>query len=341
MSALLPWFTGGSLYLQLKCRAHISRTAFSLIHLPPPSNSEDLTEVLEAITNEPDMAKGLQFYQTPSSNDFSLESIGASSTSTILDQKTNPLYSIYMYAYWRSDNGNGHNDINVAREDMMFLSDPVDYYGHTIITDEFEKKSGYNPALTAETIRVTNMWMATVQSLYEGVELCHVGPDDIDELTYINPIDKAAAFWIGTHDDVTSSEGGSLYAWANKLNLSGGTGFVPNDEIVDGLILLQSTLKSCLDGWDATITDEQEYEMKKTVGTVIRAMTAPLVESLVSYASKVAGATEPDAEMDDYMIVSRCLELGHVLRLLKSSPYTPFSTKSALCIGHVASNQYL
>ena len=60
---------------------------------------------------------------------------------------------------------------------MKFLNQDVDFYAHTIINDEFGKKSGYDSQLTADTIRVNNLWMATVQALYNAVQLCDEADD--------------------------------------------------------------------------------------------------------------------------------------------------------------------
>ena len=271
------------------------------------THSEDLTELIEAISAEPDATIGQQLYSkyTPGSK-FSLQSIGANISSTILDQTTNPLYAIYLHGYYRSVNGNG-NTADQKREDMKFLGEKVDYYGHTIITDEFTKASGYDSELNAETIRVTNMWMATVQSLYDASALCHTGPDDMDSLTYVSPIDKAAAFYYGTHDDETSSEGGSLYAWVarTRQRFSGDDGFDVNDGMKKGFSTLQSTLTNCLDVWDTEITDEQEYEMDKLVVMLTNQMTIPLVQNLIYYANEVAKVETPDTTTIDYLIVSR------------------------------------
>lgn len=193
---------------------------------------------------------------------------------------------------------------------MKFLDEKVDYYGHTIITDEFNKPSGYNSELNAETIRVTNMWMATVQSLYDASTLCHVGPDAVDQLTYVSPIDKAAAFYYGTHEDETSDKGGSLYAWTARTRnqFVSGAGFNANDAIKVGFSTLQSTLTDCLRAWDDEITDEQEYEMDKLVNDLIGRMTVPLVQNLIYWANENAKVEEAEMNTVDYMIVSTCCD---------------------------------
>ncbi|KAL7522638.1 hypothetical protein ACHAWX_007338 [Stephanocyclus meneghinianus] len=260
------------LYGMATCLTHVEAAASGPLlggqYLPTTDVGfiEDLTLLIEAIAAEPDATKGQQFYSkfTPNSK-FSLESIGANASSTILDDSTNPLYAIYMYAFWKSPNGNGKNGQHMPRDQMLFLDDAVDFYGHTIITNEFEKDSGYNATFNAETIRVTNMWMATVQSLYEAAALCHQGPDDIDPLTYVSPIDKAAAFYFGTHEDESSIEGGSLYAWTSRTRrfFVNDAAFVVNDAMKNGIIQLQQLLTKCLSAWDSETTDEEEYEMEK------------------------------------------------------------------------------
>lgn len=281
-----------------KCRFHSLST-----------NREDLTELIEAIATQPDATLGRQYYEkyTPDST-FSLQSIGSDENAIL--NPSNPLYALYMYGYYRSANGNGYTAD--AEGDKMFLSQPVQYYGHTIISDEFTKASGYDSNLNADTIRVTNMWMATVQSLYDASSLCHVGPGEMDALTYINPVDKAAAFWYGTAEDATSTEGGSLYAWMKRSNslFVKGSGYNPTLAVQEGLKFLQSYLADCLEVWVAEVTDQQEYDMDKKVSEIISAMTVPLVRNLIYYANQVAGTQgEKDATTVDYLIVSLLIEV--------------------------------
>lgn len=273
---------------------------------PTPTHSEDLTLLIEAISTESDPTIGQSLYTkfTPNS-DFSLESIGSSDSSTILNATTNPLYSIYMYGYYKSPNGSG-NDSTKDRANMLFLEDPVDYYGHTIITNEFEKPSGYNATLNAETIRVTNMWMATVQSLYDAQALCDAGPGDwYDPLNDANPVDKAAAFYFGTHEDDTSSEGGSLFAWVARTRekFVSEAGFLVNDAMVYGLVTMQTMLDDCL-ALTGTEKTEKQYELNKLVNDLTQKMTIPLVQNLIYWANEVAQSNAEDKETEDFMIVS-------------------------------------
>jgi hypothetical protein len=233
----------------------------------------------------------------------------------------------------------------VDRDDMMFLNNKVDYYGHTIITDEFTKASGYDSNLNAETIRVTNMWMAAIQSLYDSSALCHTGPDGLDQLTFVSPIDKAAAFYYGTHEDESSVEGGSLYAWAARTRnlFSGDSGWNANDVVKEGLTTLQATLTDCLTVWDTDITDEQEYEMDKLVNTLANGMTVPLVQNLIYYANEVAESDAVDATTVDYLIVSggECCEFAVHATNHSSLVCTTNFFIAALCIGNSATTQSL
>jgi len=58
------------------------------------------------------------------------------------------------------------------------------------------------------TIRVTDVWMAVVQSLYDAVALCDEGIDPTvaeESGGSINPVDVAAAFWFGDLADGTNN----------------------------------------------------------------------------------------------------------------------------------------
>ena len=221
-----------------------------------------------------------------------------------------------MYALWRSAHGNGQDDKDLPRLSMQFLNEPVDYYGHTIIMDEFRKKSGYNPTLTADTIRVTNMWMATVHYLYEGVALCSQGLMNQDDPNFVDPIDEAAAFWIGTHEDADSSEGGSLYAWANRIHdkFVSSSLFVPNKEILNGMKKLKMDLAACLKPTTGeTERSNMAYEMRILVDDVTRYMTVPLVQSLIFSMSDLIQLDDNDADETDYMILYALVTLPPII----------------------------
>lgn len=304
---------------------HLLWTLLSFFHLPhkaagdasdsllsgqyqPTTNIDhiiQLTELIEAIEkNTNGLATAEFFYQTES-HGLSLEKISSNadgddfsydSPTHFLDQNTNPLYAIYMFGLWRGVHGNGKAGINVPRESMKFLSQPVDFYGHTIIQAEFEKESGYNAEVTAQTIRVANLWMATVQALYNGVQMCVERPADYEEPNFVNPIDMAAAFWIGTQEDESELGGGSLYAWAKDIG-DKFTGLDVNAKIVDGLNSLQLTIQNCF----SEPEDEGKLvaDMRAVVDNITRLMTVPLVQSLLWHSTNLG-----DANNRDFVVVS-------------------------------------
>lgn len=278
-----------------------------------------LTEVIGAIErNTNGLAQAESFYKLET-HGLSLATISNSNEdnfsysdpSHFLNQKVNPLYAIYMYGLWRGVHGNGNAGNDVPRESMKFLSKPVDFYPHTIIQAEFEKSSGYDAEVTAQTIRVTNMWMATVQSLYNGVQMCVERPDDYDEPNFVNPIDMAAAFWIGNQEEESAVGGGSLYAWAKDIG-SKFTGQDANVQILQGLKSLQTTLQKCL-----TVPGNSESEaadMRAVADNITRWMTVPLVQSLLWHSTSLG-----DANKRDFVVVSRISELESFTILLLQS----------------------
>ena len=274
----------------------------------PTSNIDhiiQLTELIEAIElNTNGLAEAELFYRTEVEG-LSLEKLSNSNEedfsysnpSHFLDQTTNPLYGIFMYAFWRSVHGNGKTGSDVPRDAMKFLSKPVDFYPHTIILAEFEKTSGYDAEITAQTIRVANMWMSSVQSLYNGVQMCNERPADFDEPSFVNPIDMAAAFWIGSQDD-DSSTGGSLYAWAKDVG-SKFTGQDVNVQIVQGLNSLQNSIKDCFAAPLENASD-MAAGMRAVADNITRLMTVPLVQSLLWHSTNLS-----DANNRDFVVVSR------------------------------------
>ena len=278
------------------------------ISFQPNDNSllrTDLTELLEAIESYTDNpSQGLELYKkTTDLLDTSLESLSTSTDVSNANRKNNPLYSIYMYGLYRSKNGNGDEE-DIARAGMEFQDKPIDSYGNSIILDEFSKPSGYNSAFAVETIRATNMWMAAVSALYEGVSLCKEGSaSDRDAPNYVDPIDKAAAFWIGTHEDVEESEGASLYAWASRLDDQfddeGDTTFIVNDKIIEGLKELQTQLGNCLTTSENDDKKELAYKMRSYADDVARYMIVPLVQSLLYYMAEFAGDADLSIEVED------------------------------------------
>ncbi len=266
----------------------------------------NLTDQLEAIENASDYSIAFDIYN--SDDPGSLKSLSTDSLYTAGSFNTNPLYPIYMYALWQSANGDGTLD------NKEFDDSPVGLFGDTIIMDEFEKKSGFNAQLTAETIRATNMWMAATNALYAGVHICS-NSELADEPSYVNSIDKAAAFWIGTHKDPDSSEGGSLYAWSNRIDAKfaelSGSDFDANVKILDGLNELQTEFSKCLGSSNATEKEDIAYKMRVYADDVARYMTVPLVQSLI-HSMAIAGDSPASIEETDRVILYALLALPQI-----------------------------
>lgn len=299
-----------------------------------------LSELVRAISLEDDITNGTALYQTQALGKISLESIvypGIDTASLVLEDndfgsgflnpKTNVLYSLYMHAYWNSVHGNNGQDGTatdggepLARPYYKYLDEKVDYYAHSVINAEFSKRSGYDPMLTAETVRILCLWNAAIQSLYDAVELCadaSVGdvidgssgngtttPNlvvvDVNDPSYISPVDRAAAFWSGDHipqwdsdgdgiPDVEDTDDFTLYLWADRIRtnfnnpIPGEVLFDANKEIVAGLTNMQTLLGQCLSSPSLDTTQN----MRMVAEDITRFMTVPLVQSLIHYAAGV------------------------------------------------------
>ena len=314
-----------------------------LLSLPPPQLSMNLShlysvalsELIRAISLENDIANGTALYQTQALGKISLESIvypGADTAALVLQDndfgtgflnpKTNVLYNLYMHAYWNSVHGNNSPESTdgepLARPYYSYLDEKVDYYAHSIINAEFSKSSGYDPTLTAETIRVLCLWNAAIQSLYDAVEVCadaSVGDvidgssnettpvlvtADINDPSYISPVDKAAAFWSGDHiprgdadgdgfPDVDDTDDFTLYSWTERIRtyfanpIPGEVLFDANNEILAGLKNMQTLLGQCL----SSPSPDTALSMRIAAEDITRYMTVPLVQSLIHYAAGV------------------------------------------------------
>ena len=287
----------------------------------PQYRSVGLTELLEAIAIEDDIDSGTSLYKQKTPDGISLEGIGVGDDS-FLDASTNPLFAIYMYAYWRSTNGSGKDGNDQPRSEMQWLDEIVDQYGHTIIMDEFGKDSEYDSLLTADTIRVTNVWMATVQSLYNAVEQCDERDDDnndVDDPMFVNAVDQAAAFWFGDIENLADFTGGTMYAYAERIReqfqLKDNSNNV-NEKMIFGLNYLKTTLSECL---DPTISDDdaeaKALQMRMRVDELTRYMTVLLVQNLIHHAALVATSSETpkDPNLIDYVILYGLVTLPQII----------------------------
>jgi len=305
--------------------------------------SVGLSELINAIHIENDITNGTSLYKL-SPLGVSLESLTytppTTSTSTTkqqsyLSSSNNPLYNIYQYAYYRSSNGSGggssRNTIHQTKSQMTFLSSPISNYAHTIITDEYKKTSGYDSTLTSETIKVMSVWMSVVQSLYNAVTLCDEGiKPDIDDGSYVNPIDVGAALYVGnlqSTDGSSIESSNSLYAWVTKAsnNFEMSSDVLPanvqnvlqegnislSERILNGLVELQTLLPTCWQSTTAKDNDDDNdvaQQMRIKVDDITKLLKIPLVQNLIYYSASVAtgGDNEAPTARDtiDWVIVS-------------------------------------
>ena len=294
-----------------------SRRNVYKIPLPRSQNREELTELIDAIQNEPSQDRGNTFYTDVLREKISLESlsnkVASNNLQIYLNPATNPLYNVYMYSLYRSPHGSGFEKDDI-RDMMKFLSEDVDNYGHTIIQDELKKQSGYDRSLTTETIRVISVWMSTIQSLYDAVKVCEQGGglEVLEAPEFVNPVDAAAAFWFGNLDDENDTTGGSMYAWAarardNFVFQSDLTGFDANKDLLTDLNTMQGMLNDCMDFSktpDIGSRNVATKEMRELADGMSGKMTVPMVQNFIHYGTLRATSISEDILDQDYMIVS-------------------------------------
>jgi hypothetical protein len=226
-----------------------------------------------------------------------------------------------MHAYWRSTHGSGSSSISSSsqqqhqsRSEYTFLDQLVDNYGATIVENMFTKPTGYNPTLTSETIKVITSWMGFIQSIYDAVTLCALDENangdvmttlttNINDPSYISPVDIAAAFWYGnfrtSEPNQDPKNDGSLYAWTilAKSNfgpiMDFGNGlFDTNDAITSSLSKIQKLLPTCLVSRNSGQEEEQvtEYakQMRNVADDIVRYATVPMIQQLVHHCATLA-----------------------------------------------------
>lgn len=292
----------------------VGATSQSLLSYTPSTNVQSIIQLtvdIEKIQKESDKDTSYVIYDKDEA--VSLKHVSTNQYFSSYSRKTNPVYSLYMFSLWKSVNGG-----TADGGDKEFDNKPVEFFGNSIVEDEYNKPSGYNPQLTGETMRVAIMWMATVQSIYEGVEFCStLTAEDYPDL--VNPIDKAAAFWIGNQQDTESVDGGSLYAWTNRMHqLFDTPSFDANDQILKNLSKLKSDLDLCL---EETKLDDEKEEILQSMWSVAKstttAMTVPLMQNLLHSIAIAAGkATSPGVDQvtnSDSMILFALVTLPQLM----------------------------
>jgi len=136
----------------------------------PTSNVDHIVELTvtnELISKSATYSDGLSLY-TQEEDGVSLACLSTGNDWKYITT-SNPLYVIYMYGLWISDDGDNSAD---GYSNKMFADGAILSYGDTIVTDEFDKKSGYDAELTAQTISVMNVWMAMSTEMYRAATAC-------------------------------------------------------------------------------------------------------------------------------------------------------------------------
>jgi hypothetical protein len=268
---------------------------------------------------------GLAFYTQETAVGVSLQTLSTGSEWNFVTN-INPMQIIYMYGLWIS--GDGDNDSN-GYSNKQFDGGDIAQYGNTIIIDGFNKNSGYDEQLSAETIRVMNVWMAMVTELYKAVESC-IDSSASTTPSGFNPIDHAAAFWFGSAtDDVQSvNAGGSLHAWATRAAASfieQSTGV--NDEMITTLNKLQSNYATCKD-LARDDANEVANDMRKDVLDISRLMTIPIVQNFITDLASKSGKTPSER---DYLIVSQPCTLLNIIYDVNFLPLSHCVLSNHLC----------
>jgi hypothetical protein len=204
-----------------------------------------------------------------------------------------------MYGLWSSDLGDNDGD---GYSDKMFNDEPILTYGDTIVSDEINKSSGFDPDLSAETIRITNMWMAATTELYRAAESCRNGYVNRAHKGF-NPVDFAAALWYGYEQNPDLTTGGSLYAWAKRIQNS----FVDqsdgaNEQIRIKLVELQQDFASCK-GLADSQAELKGAQMKHKVDEITRWMLVPLVQYFIHHLATESGLVEKTGDERNSMVL--------------------------------------
>ena len=239
-------------------------------------HSVKLTKDLEFIGKAGSYDEGIRYYSTLS-DQTSLKCLSTGNRWTHITT-SNPLYVTYMYGLWVSDDGDNDSD---GFSNKQFDGGDILEYGDIVVMDEFNKKSGFDNKLTAETIRVMNVWMAMATELYRASTSCRDGYIT-DTFQGFNHVDYAAAFWYGDQDDPEKSDGASLYSWAKWTEAKFTDGMKVTDQMQGKLSELQEKFEDCRD----MAKDEQKklgIEMKHKADEITRLMVVPMVRYFIHH----------------------------------------------------------
>lgn len=187
--------------------------------------------------------------------------------------KDNPFYHMFRYAFWDL----GYN--REGEDDGSFDGSPVESYADTVVQDLFAL---HLPAIESDAALVMNVWMASVNGVFEAMAKCRAHDSD----SAIAALDKAAALWVGANQEEGSNEKGHLlYNLAEnageRFDQDGGETEV-NTKVMNGFVELQMAFQggSCEDKSASPI---RYAALRSTVYWLTGIMTVPLVQNLIHH----------------------------------------------------------
>jgi len=208
--------------------------------------------------------------QRDTPNSITLQSLSLTAEDEMND---NPFYHMFRYAFW---------DLGYNREgegDGSFDGSPVESYADTVVQDLFAL---HLPAIESDAALVMNVWMASVNGIFEAMAKCREHDSD----SAIAALDKAAALWVGANQEEGSNEKGHLlYNLAEnageRFDQDGGETEV-NTQVMNGFVELQMALQggSCDDKSASTI---RYAALRSTVYWLTGIMAVPLVQNLIHH----------------------------------------------------------
>ena len=177
----------------------------------------------------------------------------------------NPVYNTFRYAL-EDSSGN-------------FLNEKVDFYADSITSKFFD-----HGTLAAEAAVVLNLWMITVNKLYEGVHGCKMQMNNTSlPNNAMHFFDEAAAYWIG-QEQVTgsASRGHTMYALSEEMGTRFGQDDSDQTEVNQKILMFFNEAKDQMTFPNACSENSSTHEnLKHIVDEMVSVMTIPLLQGLI------------------------------------------------------------
>ena len=196
--------------------------------------------------------------------------------------QNNPFYHQFRYTFWDL----GYNREN--EDDGYFDGAPVEVYADTIVRDLFSLDVRQ---IESEAALVMNVWMASVNGIFEALAQCrNANPDEA-----LIALDTAVALWVGAGQVDGSNEAGHML-----YNLAENAGELFDQDIgetavnkfvMKSFLIFQLGLTSkgsCNSNNNDDDKSMEEYKaLRKTVHRLVGMMTVPLVQNLIHHTMNV------------------------------------------------------